>query len=206
MANAYNDDYWPRSYFIHAGFGATATRGDINERPITVTDSTGKKSTIYTPALEMIPTPDFTIGANIRDFSLAINFQYWKTSSEFIGNETLSEDVTLWRLGFEVTYNLFWPDFFQIGLGLGYSYTNLKTEHSAFIGDRILASTLMGSGVGLITNIHYYLTDNIAMVPAIKIYENWFKAVNSSATGTCDLDPYLWQTYVLVSLGLQFQF
>jgi len=103
-------------------------------------------------------------------------------------------------------YNFFWPDFFQIGAGIGYSYTNLKTENSAYIGGKIQNSELMGSGFAFITNIHYYITDNFSMVPAIKIYENWFKAVNSKATGTLDLDPYLWQTYVMVSVGLQYQF
>ena len=64
----------------------------------------------------------------------------------------------------------------------------------------------MGSGIALVTNVHYYLTDNFAIVPAVKLYENWFKFVNSKGTGTCDLEPFLWQTYVFASVGVQYQF
>ncbi|SHI84087.1 outer membrane beta-barrel protein [Fibrobacter sp. UWP2] len=201
-----DEGYWPRSYYINLGFGAVATRGDVNERAISVTDSTGAKSIIYTPAIEIMPMPDITLGVNIRCFSLDIDFQYWNSSNELIDNPEVTEKYTYWRFGFEFMYNFFWPDFFQIGAGIGYSYTNLKTENSAYIGGKIQNSELMGSGFAFITNIHYYITDNFSMVPAIKIYENWFKAVNSKATGTLDLDPYLWQTYVMVSVGLQYQF
>ena len=45
----YDDSYWPRSYYVNAAFGTFFTWGDINERPITVTDSVKEKHKIYTP-------------------------------------------------------------------------------------------------------------------------------------------------------------
>lgn len=206
MVSANEEEGWPRSYFVNVGFGASATRGDVNERAIKLTDSAGVVSKVFPPAIEIMGLPDFSIGANIGEFTLDINFQFWKTNNELVDSPGANEQYTFWRLGFEFTYNLFWPDFFQVGLGLGYSYTNLNTQNSAAINDKIQDSELMGSGVAFIANIHYYITDNFSMVPSIKIYENWYKAVNTDHTGTLDLDPYLWQTYVTIVLGLQYQF
>ena len=141
----------------------------------------------------------------VRCFSLNVDFQYWKTSQDLVDIDA-SEDATIWRVGFEFTYNLFWPEDFQVGVGLGYSYTNITAENTAFIGEKVQDSHLMGSGLALVTNIHYYFTENFAIVPAVKFYENWFKFVNSKATGTCDLDPFLWQSYIFASIGLQYQF
>lgn len=203
-----DEGYWPKSYFVSTGFGLTVSKGDFNEKAISITDTTGKKGYIHQPALEFLATPDLSIGANIAQFSLALNFQYWTSQQTLAGfpDESFEEDTRIWRLGFEFTYNLFWPDFFQAGFGAGYSYTSVRTKNSAFLGDQTYSTELMGSAIGFIANIHYYFTDNISMVPAIKIYENWFKSVNTSRTGTCDLDPYVWQTFVLASLSIQYTF
>jgi hypothetical protein len=201
----YDDSYWPRSYYVNAAFGTFFTWGDVNERPISVTDSLDNKHKVYTPDMFFFPSPEISLGANIRCFSLNANFQYWETSQELVGIDE-TEAATIWRVGFEFIYNLFWPEDFQVGIGIGYSYTSLTAENSAFIGEKVQNSHLMGSGVSLVTNVHYYITDNFAIVPAVKFYENWFKFVNAKATGTLDLDPFLWQTYVYASVGLQYQF
>ena len=57
-----------------------------------------------------------------------------------------------------------------------------------------------------IANIHYYITDHLSMVPALKFYENWFKNVHCSRIDNNDLDPYLWQTFVLATVSIQYQF
>lgn len=201
----YDESYWPKSYFVSAAFGGVFTRGDVNERAITITDSADVRYKAHSAEMSFFGTPDLSIGANIRCFSLLLDFQYWKSEEDLVDTD-VSEDTQIWRVGFEFTYNLFWPNEFQVGLGLGLSYTNLTSENSVFLEDKTQDSQLMGSGLGFIANVHYYFTDNLAIVPAIKIYENWYRFVNSKASGTCDLDPYLWQTYIMASIGLQFQF
>lgn len=203
-----DEGYWPRSYFLEAGFGIVASKGDLNEHAIKATDTLDNKVEIHPPAYSILGTPDLSIGANVGAFTLALNYQYWKSTQILAGfpTEDTEESSRIWRLGFEFTYNVFFPEFFQIGLGLGYSFTNIKTEKSAFFDGKAYSSELMGSAVAFIANIHYYISDNFAMVPAVKVYENWFKNVYTSKTETCDLDPYLWQTFVLVSVSLQFQF
>lgn len=201
--------YWPRSYFISAGFGAQVSKGDFNERAISGKDSAGIKGDIHPPALEFIATPDFMVGVNLGAFTLGLGFQYWNSEQVIAGfpDESYKQDTRIWRAGIEFTYNLFWPDFFQIGLGAGYSYSSVKSENSAvFNNTDIYNVEFMGSAVAFIANIHYYITDNIAMVPAIKIYENWFKNVHCSRVDNNDLDPYLWQTFVLATVSLQYQF
>ena len=204
-ANAYEENYWPRSYFIGAGMGILATTGDLNERPITVKDTSGNKMKAYPPDISLMGNPEFFVGVNIREFTLAVAFQYWKESQELVKLST-EESCRYWRLGFEFTYNFFWPDYFQIGLGGGFSYTSLKTENSAFNGEKFHDTEFMGSGLALIANVQYFFNNNIAIVPSVKFYRNWFKNVYTEDSENRDLDPYLWQTFISGSIALQFQF
>lgn len=208
-ASVFADEYyWPRSYFFSAGFGAQVSKGDFNEKAISGKDSAGVKGYIHPPALEFLPTPDFALGVNIGAFSLALDFQYWTSTQTLAGfpDESYEQDTRIWRAGFEFTYNLFYPEFFQIGLGAGFSYTSVKSEDAALFQDDVYDAEFMGSAVAFIANIHYYITENIAMVPSIKVYENWFKNVHCSRIDNNDLDPYLWQTFILAAVSIQYQF
>lgn len=203
------DYYWPRSYYISAGFGAQVSKGDLNDRFIKGTDSTGAVGEIHPPALEFLATPDFMIGVNIGAFSLGLGFQYWTSEQTLAAfpDETHQQDTRIWRAGLEFTYNLFYPEFFQIGLGLGYSYNSVKTEEAAiFDGKDTYDAEFMGSAVAFIANIHYYISENISMIPTIKIYESWFKNVHCKRIDNNDLDPYLWQSFILASVSVQYQF
>lgn len=200
--------YWPRTYYVSAGFGAQLSKGDFNERAISGKDSAGIKGDIHPPALEFVATPDFMLGVNLGAFSLGLGFQYWNSEQVIAGfpDESYKQDTRIWRLDLEVTYNLFYPDFFQVGLGVGYAYNSVKSDNSAIFDDKAYNVEFMGSAVAFIANIHYYITDNIAMVPALKIYESWFKNVHCSRIENNDLDPYLWQTFILSTVSIQYQF
>ena len=97
-------------------------------------------------------------------------------------------------------------DIVQVGLGGSLSFTTLTTENTAYIGDEASESEFMGSSFGIIANVKYYLYDNLAIVPFAKIYENWFRNVYTEASGLCDLDSYMWQTFFFVGVNVQFQF
>ena len=200
--------YWPRSYFISAGMGLTVSKGDFNERIINGVDSAGVHGAIHPPALEFIATPDITVGVNLGAFTLGLDFQYWNTQEVLAGfpDESYEQDTRIWRAGVEFTYNLFYPEFFQIGLGLGYSYSSVKSQKAAIFDNDAYAAEFMGSAIAIIANIHYYITDNISMVPAIKIYENWFKNVHCSRIDNNDIDPYLWQSFIYANVAVQYQF
>lgn len=205
VAEAYDEGYWPRSYFVTTSMGITFTNGDLNKHSINITDSNGIKTKAYPPDLQFIGTPEITLGANVREFSVNVAFQYWKSEQNLIkvSNE---EEYRFWRLGFEVTYNILWPQDFQVGLGIGYSYTSLSTKNSVFDEKKSKASELMGSGATFIANAHYYFNDYFAIVPLIKIHENWFKNIYTKQSGNLDLDPFIWQTFITTSIALQFQF
>jgi hypothetical protein len=204
-ASAYEENYWPRSYFVRAGMGVTATIGDLNERPISVKDTSGNKFKTYPPDMALMGDPEFLLGVNIREFTLAVAFQYWKQQEELV-KISAEEDTRFWRLGFEFYYNFFWPDYFQIGLGAGFSYTSVKTHNSAIHGEDLGDTEFMGSAVGLMANVQYYITNEIAIIPAVKFYENWFKNVYTKESELCDLDSYMWQTFVFVGMNVQYQF
>lgn len=204
-AGAYEENYWPRSYFVRAGMGVTATIGDLNERPVSVKDTSGNKFKTYPPDMAIMGDPEFLLGVNIREFTVAVAFQYWKQQEELV-KISEEESTRFWRLGFEFYYNFFWPDYFQIGLGAGFSYTSVKTENSAIYRGEPQDTEFMGSGVGLMANVQYYFTNEIAIIPAVKFYRNWFKNVYTKDSENRELDPCLWQTFVSASISLQFQF
>lgn len=204
-ASAYEENYWPRSYFVRAGMGVTATIGDLNERPVSVKDTSGNKFKTYPPDLALMGDPEFLLGVNIREFTLAVAFQYWKQQEELV-KISAEESTRFWRLGFEFYYNFFWPDYFQVGLGAGFSYTSVKTENSAIYRGEPQGTEFMGSGVGLMANVQYYFTNEIAIIPAVKFYRNWFKNVYTDDSENQELDPFLWQTFISASISLQFQF
>lgn len=205
MANAYEENYWPRFYFVRAGMGITATTGDLNERPISVKDTNDKKFKAYPPDMSLMGDPEFVLGVNIREFTVAVAFQYWEQEEELVKLST-EESTRFWRLGFEFYYNFFWPDDFQIGLGAGFSYSSVKTENSAIHEDDLRSTEFMGSGVGVMANVQYYLTNEIAIIPAVKFYRNWFKNIFTKDSENRELEPFLWQTFISASISLQYQF
>lgn len=205
---AFAEEAWPRNFFVSGGIGLYATKGDLNERVLSVKDSAGQKRSIHSPALDIFASPDFTIGVNVREFTFGINFQIWNSEQVINGfpDESVKGDNLFWRIAMEFTYNLFWPEFFQVGLGGGYSYTTLTTENTAYMGDEVAESELMGSAIGLHANVKYYLYDNLAIVPFLKIYETWYRNVYTEESGLCDIDSYMWQTFFFVGVNVQFQF
>ena len=202
------EDAWPRTFYASAGFGLYASKGDLNERVLTNTDTAGNKQIIHSPALNIFVSPDFTLGVNVREFTFDFNFQIWESEQTINGfpDGSIKGNNLYWRISMEFMYNLFWPEFFQVGLGGAISYTTLTTDNTAYIGDKASESELMGSSFGFIGNIKYYLYDNLAIVPFVKIYENWFRNVYTEASGLCDLDSYMWQTFFFVGVNVQFQF
>ena len=202
------EEAWPRSFFVSGGIGFVASKGDLNERVLSIKDTTGKKQTIHAPALDLFANSDITVGVNVREFTFGINFQIWESEQVINGfaDESVTGDNLYWRISMEFTYNLFWPEFFQIGLGGGYSYTTLTTDNTAYTEDGVAESEFMGSAISLHANIKYYIYDNLAIVPFLKIYENWYRNLYTEESGLCDLDSYMWQTFFFIGVNVQFQF
>ena len=123
--SAFADDGWARSYFVSAGFGAVVSRGDFSDRTISITDTAGRKEKVHAPDLGFLASPDFTLGANIGEFTLTFSFQIWESEQELNGftDESVKESSLLWRISMEFIYNLFWPEDFQVGLGAALSYS-----------------------------------------------------------------------------------
>ena len=205
---SFAEEAWPRTFFFSSGIGLYASKGDLNERVLSVTDTNGRKQSIHSPALEIFASPDFTLGVNVREFTFGFNFQIWDSEQDINGfqEETVTGNSLYWRISMEFEYNMFWPEFFQIGLGGSYSYTTLTTDNTSYVEDEVHESELMGSSVGLIANIKYFLFDYLAIVPYLKVYETWYRNVYTEESGLCDLDSYMWQTFFFVGVNLKFQF
>ena len=208
-ADAYQ---WPRSYFASIGFNVIANRGDLFKRSVRIQTEDGTTETINFPQTKVLMSPDYNIGVNIREFSVAASFQYWSMTGEINGipEDLKEQDIRFWRLGVELTYNFFYPEFFQVGVGLGYSFSKLTTENNVSNYKGYFNSELNGSAIALVSHIRYLITDNFGLISSLRVYENWYKSVYTKNSGTIDFhevgDSYYWQTYIAVSIGAMVQF
>ena len=209
---------WPRSYYGSIGFGIMATRGDLHDRQMKITDKDGYTETVNLPTNKILLTPDYNLGVNIREFSIGLSFQYWSTTGSIKDwpEDINEQDMSYWRFGLEATYNFFYPEPFQVGLGLGYSFSSLSIEKNVTSTKGFFDSSLKGSAIAIIANMRYYITDFFALCPALRIYENWYKSVNTDNSGTIefnstnngvkDHNSYFWQTYIAITINAMFQF
>ena len=200
---------WPRSYFASIGFSVIANRGDLFDRTLKVTGDDDITETINLPQTKVLMSPEYSIGVNIREFSIAATFQYWSMNVAINGlpDNITEQRMRFWRLGADFIYNFFFPEFFQASLGLGYSFSSLSIKKNATSAEKGLAdSDLMGSAIALVSSVRYYITDFFCLNPSLHIYETWYKAVNTKNAGTQDLNKYIWQTYVAISMSFMIQF
>lgn len=204
------DGYWPRSYFLGIGLSAVASRGDLNENLIRTKTEKGEKEIVHNPNLSFLFWPDFFIGVDIRQFSLSLNFNYWNYTNNLIQiEESVKENTRIWRFGVEFVYNFFWQEFFQPGLGLGYSYTSMATNNNVFPTDITKPRTdseLMGSSISLITNIRYFLTEDIILQTSLKYLRTWFGNLYTENAGTNDMTHTQWQTFILMEVAVIYHF
>ena len=207
-SSAFAQDVWPRTFFFSAGFGTFFSTGDMNERVLSLKDTTGRKQKIHSPDLGIFASPDFTFGVNVREFTIDFNFQLSNSEQTINGFDDESEkgESLIWRISMEFFYNIFWPEDFQIGVGASYSYATITTDNTAFIDGEASPSEFMGSSLGLVANVKYFIFGNLAIVPYVRLYENWYRNVYTEASGLCDLDSYMWQTFFFVGAHLQLQF
>lgn len=201
------ENFWPKSYFVQAGVNGSYSNGDLNERALSLKDTSGEKMKVFPPDIGFMVSPEIVAGVNMRFFSLSILFQYTARSTDLVDYDGDKEsDMSFWRFGFEFVYNINWPEDFQVGLGLGYSFSTLKASNSSIWDDEPYDTEYMGLGVNFILNAHYYFTEHIAIVPTFKVYENWFKNIYTKPSELCDADPYLWQTFFSAGISFQYQF
>ena len=203
--------YWPRSYFASISFNVIANRGDLFDRTM-VLKNDGIEETVHLPNTKVLVSPDYSIGVNIREFTFSASFQYWSMlgSIPSLPEPINEQNMKYWRFGIEATYNFFYPEFFQVGVGLGYSFSKLTTENNVSNYKGYFNSELNGSAIALVSHIRYLITDNFGLISSLRIYENWYKSVYTKNSGTIDFhevgDSYYWQTYIAISIGAMVQF
>ncbi|MBQ7081823.1 MAG: hypothetical protein IJM92_19615 [Fibrobacter sp.] len=209
---------WPRSYYASIGIGIMANRGDFFSRELKITDKEGNTEIVNFPQNKILLTPDYNLGVNIREFSFGFSFQYWSTTGSIESNpeEFNEQDMSYWRFGLEATYNFFFPEYFQVGVGLGYSFSSMNIEKNTLNNGKLFDSSLKGSAVAIIANIRYYITDYFCLSPSLRFYENWYKSVHTDNSGTIefgkknngvkDHNSYFWQTYIAMSINAIVQF
>ena len=69
------DYYWPRTYYVSAGFGAQVSKGDFNDRVLTGKDTAGVKGDIHPPSILFAAAPDLMLGVNLGAFTFGLGFR-----------------------------------------------------------------------------------------------------------------------------------
>lgn len=197
-----------QKFFVQLGYGLMASKGDFNDRALVVKDKDDNKGNLHPATLKILGTPDLTLGMNIRNYTLDLDFQYSSADQKLSGyiDQELEENTTLWRIGAEFTYNIYWPEFFQIGVGGGLSFAGVSTDDNLFFGAKTYDTDFWGMGIGAIADMRYSLTDHVSIVSALKVYENVFWSLDASPLDDDQLEDSLWQTFILITVTVRYQF
>ena len=203
-----------RSHYIALGLDASFTQGDMDGKGYVETnDDEDAKERVYIPNLSTFLIPNIEIGANINQHTIAVSFGMWKPSVGYAEDTTLAteKEANYWRASVEYRYNFFWPERFQLALGLAYSFARLEVKgsvigHDPYGNEEIGNAIHSGNGIAPSFTIHYLVTDNIGVDLALRYRLLSFGSVSTPDNGFCSLDKSLYQHFGELGMKLFYQF
>lgn len=206
------DTVWHRSHYIALGVEAPFSWGDLDGKGSFVADD-DEGETIYIPRLGTFPLPTIEIGANINQHTIAVSFAMWEPDVNYgKGTDNYTEtDANYWRAMFEYRYYFFWPEDFQVGLGLSYSFSRYSV-HSAVFGkdkydeDKRSTAIYGGNGFAPSINLRYEITQHLGLDAALRYRLMYFGSVSTDDGGYSDLSENLWENFFEISAKAYFQF
>ena len=203
-----------RSHYIALGLDASFTQGDMDGKGYVETnDDEDAEERVYIPNLNTFFIPNIEIGANINQHTIAVSFGMWNPSVGYAEDTSLAtkKDANYWRASVEYRYNFFWPEKFQLALGLAYSFARLEVKgsvigHDEYGNEKTGKAIHSGNGIAPSFTIHYLLTDNIGFDLALRYRFLSFGSVSTPDNGFCSLDKSLYQHFGELGAKLFYQF
>ncbi len=203
-----------RSHYIALGLDASFSWGDMDGKGTLETNNDeDAPETLYIPNMSDFIVPNIEIGANINQHTIAASFGMWTPT---VGYAEDTPDVTekganFWRFSVEYRYNFFWPENFQLALGLAYSFARLEVENSVMGTDDYGNATRgnathTGNGIAPSATFHYLISDNIGADITLRYRLLSFGSVTTPDNGFCSLDESLWQHFGELGARLFYQF
>lgn len=200
------------SYYVSIGAGAAITQGDLEGKKKTVIKNNESEEIVYAPYLGIYITPEFEFGANLNQHTIALDFAYSKPATNYAKETVFAQerDSDVLRLGLGYRYNFFWPEPFQVFLGLGYSFMYLNTEENAVIlKDQTVYrndATYLGNSFGVSLGTFYYISRHLTMEMHTRIRKTFFFSVGTDSSDFYTLDNPLKQYSEEVVLKFAYHF
>jgi hypothetical protein len=204
-----------RSHYIALGLDATFTQGDMDGKGYVETnDDEDAKERVYIPNLSSFFIPNIEIGANMNQHTIAVSFGMWNPSVGYAEDDSslaTEKEANYWRASVEYRYNFFWPEKFQLALGLAYSFARLEVNgsvigHDEYGSEKIGNAVHSGNGIAPSFTMHYLITDNIGIDIALRYRLLSFGSVSTPDNGFCALDKSLYQHFGELGMKLFYQF
>lgn len=202
-----------RTHYIALGLDATFNTGDFDGKGTYKIDSDKDPETVYNPYLGTFFVPSIELGANLNQHTVSLVFGMWKPKTNYGKNtdEYTENTANFWRISIAYRYNFFWPENFQIGPGIDYTFARLSVNKSAFgkdkYGDETRGGTVhSGNGFTPSINIRYFFGSGLGMDAAIRYRLMYYRYVTTPANGFCNLDNANWEHTAEIGIKLFYQF
>lgn len=198
---SFADDFWTRTHYLGLGINGYLTTGDLKDDRSISLDEDSLSETFNLPVLEHSIIPEIEVGVNINAHSVGLLFGY----------NSFESDYSYFRIGVDYRYFLFWPEPFQLGFGLNYTYMRITSDdnvettstekNDTVIGDGVL----MGNGASAISSVRYYFTERWGAEFSLKYRLFFYSSLNTKECGTCGIDETQYQHFGEAGIKLFFQ-
>lgn len=204
---------WHRSYFAALGIDAMFSSGDLDGfgKFEAEGDDGSADETVYVPYMGSFPLPVAELGVNINQHTISVSFGMWQPSINF-GKETddyEDVDANYWRFAAEYRYFFFWPEDFEVGPGLAYSFSRFAVHDAAFgenrNGEYQSEAVYAGNAFAASANLRYKLKP-FGIDVAFRYRGMFFRSVTTDEGGYSDLSKTLWQNVFEISAKAFYEF
>lgn len=193
---------WHRSYFVSVGLDVIfSAGGDLDGKGLYKADgddgNAGER--VYVPSIGTFPLPLFEAGVNFNQHTIAVSFGLWNPDVNYANgtDDYTGNDANFWRFSAEYRYYFFWKEDFQVGPGIGYSFSRLSVKDAAFGTDKYGSeyreeAVYSGNAFAVSANMRYKMYP-FGMDVAFRYRPIFFRSVSTDTGGYSDLSETLWE-------------
>ena len=203
---------WHRSYFVALGIDASlSVGGDLDGKGFIRSDKESNRG-IFLPDIGSFPLPLAEIGVNFNQHAIAVSFGMWNIDVSYgKGSEyETGNDANYWRFAAEYRYYFFWKEDFQVGPGLGYSFSRLSVHSAAIAEDKYSgefreAAVFAANGFALSANMRYKIRP-FGMDIALRYRPMFIRSVSTDSEGYNSLSETLWHHNIEIGGKVFYEF
>ncbi len=206
---------WHRSYFVGLGLDASFSfAGDLDGKGFFEADDDDGKDgeRIFIPYLGSFPIPVVEAGVNFNQHTVAIAFGLWNPDVNYGKNsdDFTETDANYWKFSAEYRYYFFYPEDFEVGPGLSYTFSRYSVHGAGFYTDKYgdekhEAAVYAANSFALSANLRYKMRP-IGIDVAFRYRAMFVRSVSTDYAGYSDLSRTLWQHQAEVHAKVFYEF